>query len=315
MDNTQVTATSELPYATGDFDRFFWLTFSAKKASRAILDPRPSFHGYKDVLLAALLAWTISPIDFALRKKITIAAIMHKVISAEKWAAKRAANPNYADFNARHVRLGPQFISELYYCVGGLKAAYNAPSAKEISLELIKQKKSAYHANEVMRIYHFVFDERPSLVKGSLDRAIHVIHKIWKQHYGRYKAIGFTPYDGRQIKQFWGDHADLIAYLYAASHTAITGQRTLLDDLLAGNLKANANAPWVSEWLGRAAYAATLLSDNYDKGAFEDNRAKVPECAPERIGETGLTTLEEDLIRTVFSPNFDLKNDRMKVCA
>ncbi|CDZ44277.1 hypothetical protein [Neorhizobium galegae] len=289
----------KLPYNEGDFNENFWLRFSPKRAADIIQDPRPSFRGYKDALLAALLAWTLRPHDAKFRQMVTTAAVMQEVMRAERWAEKRATKTR--DFDARYVRLGQEFISELYYGVGGLKAAYNNESARRIRQKIVATKRGPSNTVEVMRIYRFVYERRPNLLKGSLQRANTVIRRIWDYHTSCYMARNFVPYEESQLKVSWGQLEVSAPYLYAAAHTEISDERTLLQDLLSGRMVPNSKAAWVTPWLSRTAYALTFLSDNYDQNSFITAQWQVPSCPPERFTDSALSLIEMNVISDVFS--------------
>lgn len=292
---------SEPLYEDGDFRRLFWRTFSPKRAANIILDPDELFYGLKDVLLAALLAWSIDPRNSRFRQQVTMAAVASKLIAAEKWASKASQNGVGRDLKARYARLGPRFISEVYYGVGGMKAVYNGDSSQAISRQLALSRRQVINVVEVMRIFHFVHEKRPSRCKGSLERARSVINKVWKHHPGCYRQRGFEPYQERELKDAWSDREVSVAYLYAAAHTKMSQEQSLLEHLLSGQLRASAEAEWVKQWLAHSAYAVTLLSENYSKEAFKRGSQATPTCAAIAITETGLSPTEDGVICGVFS--------------
>ncbi|MCJ9749649.1 hypothetical protein MOV61_02820 [Neorhizobium sp. BETTINA12A] len=289
----------KFPYIEGDFNEHFWLRFSPKRAADIILDPRPSFRGYKDTLLATLLAWTLRPHDTKFRQMVTTAAVMQEVMRAEQWAEKRAVKSR--DFEARYVRLGQEFISELYYGVGGLKASYSSESARRIRQKIVATKRGPSNVVEVMRIYRFVYERRPALLKGSLQRANTVIRRIWDYHTSCYTARNFVPYEESQLKVSWGQFEVSAPYLYAAAHTETSDESTLLKDLLSGRMVPNSTAYWVKPWLSRTSYALTFLSDNYDQNAFITVQKRAPSCPPEPFADTTLSLVERNAINEIFS--------------
>jgi len=296
------TSKRELPYAEGEFKKHFWSAFSAKKAAAILLDPRASFNGYKDVLLAALLAWTVAPYDQRFRQSVTVAAVAKKVHDAETWAKKKhSASPPLWDFTARQSKLGKLFLSELYYGVGGINAIYRAPSRDLIRKKLISSSRAIQNTAEVMRILHSFETLDLRRDRKSLASSHAVIEKIWEHYPKCYSDRKFTPYKERHLNGVWSTHDISAAYLYGAAHTGTSAQSTLLIDLISGKLAYGSNAPWVPVWLRRSAYALTLLAEMPMSDLFERARHHGPSSSGESIPSAGLTSTEETLIKRMFS--------------
>lgn len=291
----------ELPYAEGEFKKHFWTTFSARKAASILLDPRTSFTGYKDILLAALLTWTVEPYDRQFRQMVTVAAVAKTLHDAEAWAQKRTASPFLRDFTARHSRLGGLFISELYYGVGGINAIYKAPSRDLIRKKLTASSRAIQNAAEIMRILHsFEVLDLPRDRK-SLTSARAVIEKVWAHHQKCYVDRNFTPFGERNLINSWGSHDIAAPYIYGAAHTETSAGTTLLMDLVSGKLAYRSNSSWVAVWLRRSAYALTLLAELPMSDLFQRATADAPSYPGEVIPLTGLTLIEENVIRGMFS--------------
>lgn len=291
----------ELPYAEGEFRKHFWSTFSANNAAAILLDPRPSFTGYKDILLAALLAWTVQPYDRPFRQMVTVAAVAKTLHDAETWAHKRNASPLLRDFTARYSKLGGLFLSELYYGVGGINAIYKAPSRDLMRKKLISSSRAIQNAAEVMRILHSFETLNLRRDRKSLTSARAVIEKIWAHYSICYSGRNFTPYEERSLNEVWGTHDISAPYIYGAAHTETSAQTTLLMDLVSGKLVYRSTAPWVAVWLKRSAYALTLLADMPMSDLFQRAVRHAPSSPSEIIPLSGLTSVEENVIKTMFS--------------
>ena len=287
-------------YAPGDFAKYYYgFLFNAKKAAGVILDEGRHFKGLKETLLAALQTWSLNPYDYQMRREITVAAITNMLVRAESRAKKLASSSLSRDFEARYVILGEQFITELYGGVGGSKALFRKSAPKNLKNKLTLNRRSLQNIIEVMRIYHFVYENGASLNKSaSLDGALRIFEKMSSRHSQHYTdRKGFSPLGGRELDRAWSDFGIAAPYLYAAAHTRVAGGKTLIDGLQAGELSTNADAPWVTVWLRHTAYAVTVLSATSDKCAFNDCSKQTPIVSPLLITETGLSEQEKAIIR------------------
>ncbi|MBD8685994.1 MULTISPECIES: hypothetical protein [unclassified Rhizobium] len=289
-------------YEEGDFRRQFYNAFLPKLATEYILSPAPLFHGFKDALLASLLAWMLHPYDSKLRKSVAKASIMRTVMNAEKWAKKHSPTAQATDTLAR-LRLTPQFTAELYFGVGGMSAAFWLSSSESVQQDLVSRTKSVMNAVEIMQIMHFVQANQPSRKKATIAGAISAIHKIWTYHPEIYISRSFTPYEERTLKEAWSDHDISITYLYGAANTKIYDGRSLLEALLSGWVSTDSKADWVEKWLAHSTYALSILSQYHNQKLYKKAASRAPSCPSEAFPVKEISEKEKHIIMQTFQMN------------
>ncbi|WP_155251646.1 hypothetical protein [Rhizobium leguminosarum] len=278
----------DLPYHDGDFKKFFWSNFEPQRAADALLDPRPSFLGYKETLLVALIAWMVKPQDPAFRRKMTVTAVAKRIENAEARATKKPGSNLVHDFDARYTKLGT-FIDQVYYSVGGLATISRAISRDQIKKELVSLERPVSNIVEMVRIYHYASATAQVSPKISQRKIRHLLDLTWRKHQKVFVDRKITPYKDRKLFDIWRSYVLSAGYLYAAANTSLPSAPTLLQDLLAGNLRTTPHADWVKQWLARSQYASELIASAMTAGTSRKIRAACPTLGVEEIAFSALS--------------------------
>lgn len=166
------------------------------------------------------------------------------------------------DAKVRSIELGPQFIEDIYYGVGGISAFHRDTSSDAMRNLLEKNyKKSILSIIELVKILHFhgvnnADDEiynRPSLKLGA--EALNAIGEISLPDNAPEQAIGLAPLRPKSIESYISKSAETICFLYAAADLKINDHETMLDHLF-DNRRTRVPDQYgmLTNWLGRALY-------------------------------------------------------------
>lgn len=301
-----------LEYNQGDFNRDLWSDFSPTKASKVLFSSSEAFVGYKDLTLGGLLAWTLRPNNHVRRRSIISTIALKNIARAEQASQRRYGASLKADFHARHVMLGDAFFLDVYPVIGGMGSAFQRTFSKSLADRFRTERTSSQHAVQITRIMHYAHSRQPDLALPSLNRATVALRAMTSQQSVSGGSIGFDAHHGRQIDLYWRNHVDSIAYLYAAANTSTSPTRTLYMDLFSSSFAITSTAPWIHDWLSRAAYASTILAHNYSKAALNKNLDAAPNCEPRPFSASPFNDAELETLTTIFSKDYDLKNQRLR---
>lgn len=272
--------------------------FDTRSAIQILFDASPSYFAHRDLLYAGLLAWVLNPSEVGLRQLSIGAAASRCMAEAESTVFNYSDDLILSDFIIRGYILGPQFIEEIYYPLGGAQGLMDA-SKFYLDTVLVDSEPAIWTLVRVLRWFHFVcanFSGREEFFKPSVNKAVEIIedHELGAMRDGR-KVVGRSAFI-----EAWANRRSSIAFIYAASTIEI-GEKTLLDEILRAEFKLEVGREYLRQWVGRARYVSDfILSKMPDPSAAKENSYALRSVTAESFDVPSLTTAEVKAVRSVF---------------
>lgn len=290
-----------VPVPQGFFQKNAWAKFNAKACLRILADEREAYAGLKQVLYAGICAWMIAPQNSKLIKSALALATLTTLANAEKEAlAGGWPRTIAADIIARSTILGPEFIEEIYYPIGGAIGLARAPSIKEFKLEIASGFPRIEYAISIIKIYHHHVTHllgQPRYGKPSLNKAAELITELDIKH-GDHK----TPTKSRYLKDAWAQNRDTIALIYAASKTK-AGDKNLLQKITLCQNNYKNDAYRIPLFLGKAKFISEkILSKCADYDLSDHTEIMLPNnIESNELPPPDFSEEQHEIIRRKFS--------------
>jgi hypothetical protein len=291
-----------IPIPAGHFRKIASSKFVPRNCIAILADERDAYAGLKKVLYAGTCAWMIAPQNPELIKgAITLAALKALSEAEESDFAGFRSKSSAADMHARYIVLGPKFIEEIYYPLGGALGLARAPSIKDFKASLSRESPRIDYAISVVQIYHHHVIELSGerrYGKPSLNKAADLIAELGILH-GDFKG----PPRSRYMRDAWSQSRESIALLYAASTIQTGNGNTLLDKIKLGANNLQVDGPHISDWLARARFVVDeVLSRCAETETFDDNDRVLPASIKQQtIPAPEFSAAQHEIIRRKFS--------------
>ena len=279
------------------FVRIAFRRFNPSKAIKALLERKQPYQWYRRLIFTAFCAWVMDPGNPKLRRTKIVKDVRQIIASKEKLVMARGnkAGIILKDISVRADELGPTFIEEVYYGVGGISAFYRDTSSDAVRDLLDKNyKKSVLSIIELVKILHYhgthnadaKLYNKPSLKLGA--EALDAFGKIGVSDESSEGATRFAPLRPKTIESYMSKSAITICFLYAAADLKVNDQETMLDHLF-NTRKTRVPDQYgvLTEWLGKALYVRDEIlstidspnlrkADEIDFGGLEPIEVAVP---------------------------------------
>lgn len=230
--------------------------FRADVVLEILLSEEKYYPGYKEVLAAAFGGWLIVPRYAKLRE----ALMMHAAVDFMEKAVASSGNDELLtikkDVLDRYLFIGPEFLVEIFDCLGGYRAFADMPSFDELWGDIEYVEKTIITAERAIAYLHHAVDRfaRPGFqFVPSLNKAVSVFDELKKKERG-------YPFKEKYVSrsllhQRWSQNKQTLALLYAASSIQIN-RKTLLQLLLDGFFSYEDHGRYLHKWIGRARYVS-----------------------------------------------------------
>ena len=160
------------------------------------------------------------------------------------------------DIATRYLFVGPEFLVEVYDCLGGHQAFADAPSLDELWKQFDRFEKPIATAVRAIAYLHHAVDRfgRPGFqFVPSLNKAVSVFDELKDRKRG-------YPFKDKYVSrsllhQRWSQNKQTLALMYAASSIQIN-RKTLLRLILDGFFSYEDHNRYFQTWIGRARYVA-----------------------------------------------------------
>lgn len=229
--------------------------FRADVVLKILLNEEKYYPGYKEVLAAAFGGWLIAPHHLKLRESL----MMHAAVEYMEKAVALSGNDDLLaiknDIAARYLFIGPEFLIEIFDCLGGYRAFADMPSYDVLWDELDHVEKIIITASRAIAYLHHAIDRfaKPGFqFVPSLNKAVSVFDEL--------KRNGSYPFKQKYVSrsllhQRWSQNKQTLALLYAASSIQIN-RKSLLRLLLDGFFSYEDHGRYLHAWIGRARYVS-----------------------------------------------------------
>ncbi|WLS04150.1 hypothetical protein [Shinella oryzae] len=238
--------------------------FRAELVFKIILSDEKYYPGYKEVLTAALAGWVISPPSVHARESLMIHAAVAFMEKAGELVGNQDLLTLQKDLAARYVIIGPQFLTEIYDCLGGSQAFADAPSFDELWNAFDSIEKQMITVARAIAYLHHAVDKfsRPGIqLYPSLNKAVAILNEL-KKRVGKDKFQ--QKYVSRSTLHYrWSNTKETLALIYAAS-TIKVNRKTLLGLILDGFLSYDDHRAHIHLWAGRAKYVSEHIFARMD---------------------------------------------------
>lgn len=242
--------------------------FKAELVLKIILSDEQYYPGYKEVLTAAFGGWLIAPRALVAREALMIHAAVAFMEKAEALVGNHELLTLQKDLVARYLLVGPQFLTEVYDCLGGYQAFADVPTFDELWDAFDSIEKPIFTVARSIAYLHHAVDlfARPGLqFAPSLNKAVSVLDELKRR-------IGSENYKKQYVArsmlhQRWSGNKQTLALIYAASTIKIN-RKTLLRLILDGFLSYDTHAAYLEIWVGRAKYVAEHIFARMDDAAL-----------------------------------------------
>lgn len=242
--------------------------FRATVVLNIILSDEQYYPGYKEVLTAAFGGWLMVP-----RARVAREALMtHAAVAFMEKAVALVGNEDpltlRQDLMARYVLIGPEFLTEVYDCLGGYQAFADVPSFDELwdGFESI-EKPILTVARAIAYLHHAIdrFIQERKKFSPSLNKAVTMFDEL-KRQMG--SDVFKKQYVSRSmLHQRWSGNKQTLALIYAASTIKIN-RKSLLRLILDGFLSYDDHGPYLQMWVGRAKYVSEHIFARMDDSAL-----------------------------------------------
>lgn len=268
----------ELPLGEYDFQQIAWGALDVRALLRALLDPRRSYRGHMEVLLAVFVAWVIAPKNANFQKAATRFAIRRVMGRFERHDSD---HPIIAGFLDRTIN-GLNFIENIYLPSGGMNGLSKAPSRASYLKRLAAIDQKVRPLIRVAREFHYIVPELASLNyhRPSMNKIAHGV------------GVEKGTVDAR-----WRDYRQTIALRYAATSMIHDG-KSLLETISEGRVLRIGHPFYLAEWIGRARwYALTILMNCADQKDARENLGPLPDIELVPFEVPNPTQAEREYVR------------------
>lgn len=275
--------------------------FKAELVLKIILGDEEYYPGYKEVLTAALGGWLISPHAVHAREALMIHAAVAFMEKAGAVVGNHELLTLQKDLAARYLLIGPQFLTEVYDCLGGYQAFADAPSFDELWDAFESIEKHILTVARAIAYLHHAVDKfsRPGIqFYPSLNKAVAVLDEL-KRRIGRDKFQ--ENYVSRSTLHFrWSNTKQTLALIYAASTIRIN-RKTLLRIILDGFLSYDDHRAHIHLWAARAKYVSEYIFSRMEDRTIERKTSRLlGTVSPIRFKPPKLDSIEVDCFDHTF---------------
>lgn len=295
---------AEDDYEPGDFATYFVKGFNQRSGTGVLLSPSPFFPGYREAVTVGLLTRIFDPSNHLLTQNVMRSAVLRRLQLAEAKSYKKYGASLSTDFQARHVLLGAQFFTELYYPLGGIEGLRKTPSSTDLKAQIKQAKQRITNVVWIAKLFHAArhaqmfkaYCQPPSLL-GALD----VSEALLDRNTRRTLADGSRLQSRRSLETAWSSYRKSVPLVYAATHVTI-GTTTIADNYLNGNLTTRIAPEVVDEWLSKARYFRhNILAHAADRSLYRETGIHLLKGRCQPIPDPALTDQESEAVRIRFS--------------
>lgn len=257
----------DLPLERKQFEKSIWSRFDPRLAGKILADERGSYFGHKEAVLAGLTAWLLAPTDDQLRQDAIALAAQEAMAGAERDHLKALKGAKSAvDFGVRHGAIGPYFLEEIYFPIGGTDRLLKAPASEVLRDRYAAQEPAVRGVCEVIRIYHYHLvhgggprRRRPPGLEGAVtiidDQELKYQPTGEKLRRRKIPPEGLSFLKKDALRKKWRARHPTLALIYAASAISV-GHISLLDLVISGRANVKDHGGLMPRWLAYARYAA-----------------------------------------------------------
>lgn len=247
-----------LPLGEYEFLRIAWEEVRPVALATALMDPRRSYRGHREVLLAAFVAWVFAPNNRPFQRNSARLAIGRVMSSFDK---PGSADPIMASFLARTYH-GLNFLERVYLPTGGMSGLLKAPSGANL---LRRRKAIEIEVKPLFNLTHQLHHIVPEWRSGACSRP------------SMRKLAGTVGKSKTVVNPIWVKYRESIALRYAATSLVANG-RSLWDRVISGTAPGTIDPLQMAEWVGRARwYASEILMQLADDQFGRENLTSLPQ--------------------------------------
>ncbi len=267
--------------------------FDSKAAMNAITAPPDGYQSFREVMFMGICGWMTSPRDSTYALLLMRHGVLDHFADLEGRSELRGLSVIQADYAVRYLLAGDDFLTDIFYPLGGHGAFSTSISREHLQDWHWGQADSIRKLATACGVLHFAqthFSDNRKYHSISQQRAVAALTKLNKG-----KSVRST------LLKRWSENKSSLALLYAAS-TIKYGDQTLLDAVLSSAVKARNFLPASHQWLSRARYfcdtvLATLETDDEQYSA---NLTLLDSLEPMKFRPPKFSEEHESLIRSAF---------------
>ncbi len=267
--------------------------FKALDAIKEISEPPDGYRSFREVLFLGICGWVTSPTDDTYGSLLMQHGVFDYLSELEGDKALRHLSPLQKDFVVRYILAGEDFLTDIFYPLGGHKALATSISREYLQDWHYAQAGSIRQLAKACGVLHFAAMDCHDPAKYHAVSQRRAVIALTSMNKG--KSVRSTLLDR------WTQNDQSLALLYAASTIKSRGE-TLLDAILSSEIRAKEFLPKLGEWLSRARYFCDLVLSKLgsDDDQYEVNLKPLMPFAGKRFSPPVYSSEHESLIREAF---------------
>ncbi|WP_421698381.1 hypothetical protein [Ancylobacter sp.] len=284
-------------FPRGSFKESAWDTFDPVQAASILLSERESFAGHKRVLFSAYCAWSVSPMyRKTIRTAISLAIIDH-IAAAETMAQKMYGDVGLlADMAARFNHLGHHFLYEIYFPIGGIRAASQTSSRTTLKKWLNEHRIEIKYLCIILNMRRFgneFMKDKSRFIKVSNHNSM---------KYAQLMTNELPDFGSSKMYEAWKKRKSSIAIPYAASYVTLPDGSSLLDVILGGRISYSKHSKYFQEWMAKAISASVdVIGRIVDAEVGAANLSQLPKVKGSPLGEIPFTPQQQNYLIQKYS--------------
>jgi hypothetical protein len=287
----------ELAVEPSMFKQDIWDEFNPKRALALLMDDRKPIQGLREAAFAALCAWVLAPEIRIIRRNAVRVAILAHMAKAEQ--RHRKAYSKFAkgvDAVVRLIDLGPYFLSNIYYAMGGISALSKTTAmVNHQKIASARFGEAALTLINTMEIFHFITVCLTRRKAPGLKGAVELLQP---------SDVKSRPQRSlRMVQTYWKNRGCAVALLYAARDVYPWGadDKSLFAAIMGGGFDRLPSASAIREWVAKAHYVCNqVLARTYEPSIAERNREHLPAASEQALSRPILTPDHETRIKEAY---------------
>jgi len=284
--------------------------FRAGMVAQILLGNEHYYPGYREVLTGAFAGWLLAPKSREIREALMTRSALDYMDGANRRVGSDGELTLEKDVAARYLFTSPEFLIEVYDCLGGYDAFANIPSLDELWDRFDRAEKTISTAVRAVVYLHHAVDGigRPGFqFEPSLNKAFLVFKELKKPSSGymfKEKYVSRSLLHAR-----WSSSKETLALLYAAS-TIKVNRKTLLQIIVDGFLTYQDHRKFFDKWFARARYVCDHIFARMTNNKVELATRRVLGVGPIMpFRPPSLDSSEESCFRDAFGSYIKEKKD------
>lgn len=300
------------PVYSKSFVDSVWNEFDLEAVLEVLLDARTSFRPHKPLLFTVLGTWVVAPHKTQERRTLILAIVSAFLAKVEKHILNQPPEKRFHhDLAARFGRVGPQFIEQIYYPIGGI-AALHVHIPKEGREKYMRREygKKLESLIQVIRIMHHEHETKrdmslyqPASQKRCFDclKKFNLQIKPTADSEGKLSKVYL---EHKSLEIAFGEYQYVAVLAYAATLVQISETSTLLDRFYGrrNKLSLKDRRRALKEWLRISSYLFQDVIEPMGKSKLlPPSHLKNLRYTPKAVSAPAFEPWEADIIEKMMN--------------